>query len=543
MDRRDDGFHELFAAGLAAGARYRFELADGRRVPDPASRFQPDDVDGPSELIDFAYAWRASWNGLPWEDVVLYELHLGAFTPQGGFRAAIDKLDHLAALGVTAIQIMPVADFRGRRNWGYDGVLPYAPDSSYGRPEEFKALVDAAHMRGVAVLLDVVYNHFGPEGNFLPLYAPTFFTDHFRTPWGDAIDFAQRPVRDFFIENAEYWIDAYGLDGLRFDAAHAIKDDSRPHILEEIAERLRQPSDRPIHLLLENEDNEVRWLERAPDGRKLYTAQWNDDAHHVLHVAATGEANGYYAAYGATELLARTLAEGFAYQGETMAYRGHPRGAPSAHLPPTAFVAFIQNHDQIGNRAFGERIDVLAPAEAARALAAVYLIGPQIPMIFMGEEGAERRPFLYFCDFDGDLAAAVREGRRAEFSRFPEFANPQRVAKIPDPTAEATFLASKLDWDSFDDGRRRDYQAMLAARRKWVRPLIGEIRRGGSAQVVGEQAVRIVWSAGARLLVLDANLSTSAIAFPPAAGEAFWRCGETSASFAPWSVRWSVAPA
>ena len=325
------------------------------------------------------------------------------------------------------------------------------------------------------MLLDVVYNHFGPEGNYLPLYAPDFFTNQFRTPWGDAINFALRPVRDYFIENAEYWIEEFCLDGLRFDATHAIKDNSEPHILDEIAERLRSRFVRPIHLLLENEDNEVRWLERTPDGPKYYTAQWNDDAHHVLHVAATGESSGYYAAYGATELIGRALAQGFAYQGEMMEYRGRPRGAPSAHLPPDAFVAFIQNHDQIGNRAFGERIDALAPPEVVRALASVYLIGPQIPMIFMGEEGAEKRPFLFFCDFAGDLGEAVRKGRREEFKRFPEFSDPARVAEIPDPLDEATFLASKIDWEQL----RRNAVARLSGDARRAPPMGASASRGG----------------------------------------------------------------
>ena len=267
--------------------------SSGQRVPDPASRFQPDDVNGPSEAIDpSAYRWRESWAGREWDDVVLYELHLGAFSPQGTFAGAALKLDHLADLGVTAVEIMPVSDFKGRWNWGYDGAFPYAPDASYGRPEDFKAFVEAAHARGIAVLLDVVYNHFGPEGNFLSLYAPEFFTNRHKTPWGDAIQFDapdSRPVRDFFIENAEYWIEEFHLDGLRFDAVHAIKDDSQPDLLDELAARLRARFPRPIHLLLENEDNDPQPLRRNGGKAHLYTAQWNDDIHHVLHVAATHE--------------------------------------------------------------------------------------------------------------------------------------------------------------------------------------------------------------------------------------------------------------
>ena len=438
---------------------------------------------------------------------------------------------------------MPVSDFSGRWNWGYDGAFPYAPDASYGRPEDFKSFVEAAHGKGIAVLLDVVYNHFGPEGNFLPLYAADFFTDRHKTPWGDAIRFDganSRPVRDFFIENAEYWIEEFHLDGLRFDAVHAIKDDTRPDLLDELATRLRARFHRPIHLLLENESNDPRRLERRGGQPQLYTAQWNDDVHHVLHVAATHETSGYYAAYGRTELLGRALAEGFAYQGEMMPYRDAPRGGPSAGLPPGAFVSFIQNHDQIGNRAFGERLNALAPPEAIRALASVYLLAPQTPMLFMGEEWGAEQPFLFFCDFQGELAEAVRKGRREEFSRFPEFADPERRAKIPDPCAEATFLASKLDWGRVDSDHLAYYRALLDARREHVRPLLPSIRHGGEFRVLGEQAVRVVWQAQDRRLLLDANLSAREIEAPPVGEPPFWRCGEAEATLGPWSVRWTI---
>jgi maltooligosyltrehalose trehalohydrolase len=542
----DDGFFEVFVEGIGAGALYRFELSDGMRVPDPASRFQPQDVHGPSEAVDHeAYRWLGRWPGRAWDDVVLYELHLGAFTPEGSFAAAAHKLDHLVELGATAIEIMPVADFRGRWGWGYDGVFPYAPDAVYGRPEDFKAFVEAAHQRGVAVLLDVVYNHFGPEGNYLSSYAPVFFTSRHRTPWGEAIDFEgpnARPVRDFAIENAEYWIEAFHLDGLRLDAVHSIKDDSRPDIVDELGARLRSRFGRAVHLLLENENNEPQRLVRYQRKPLLYTAQWNDDVHHVLHVAATHEHCGYYADYGNTKLLARALAEGFAYQGEVSSHRGAARGAPAADLPPGAFVAFIQNHDQIGNRAFGERLSALASPAAVRALASVYLLLPQTPMLFMGEEWAATQPFPFFCDFDGDLAEAVRRGRCEEFARFPEFAEKKRSAQLPDPTAEATFLSAKLDWSRIDVERLAFYRAALAARREHIRPLLPEIEHGGQGSVFGEQAVRVVWQAGARRLTLDANLSDRRVAFPETAG-AFWRCGDAKAEFGPWSVRWSVGEA
>jgi maltooligosyltrehalose trehalohydrolase len=556
VDGRDDslamtpaasGFFETFVKGVGSGARYRFALSSGRHVPDPASRFQPDDVNGLSEAIDpSAYRWGESWEGREWDDIVLYELHVGAFSPEGTFAGAEAKLAHLAELGVTAIEIMPVSDFSGRWNWGYDGAFPYAPDASYGRPEDFKSFVEAAHGNGIAVVLDVVYNHFGPEGNFLPLYAPDFFTSRHKTPWGNAIRFDganSLPVRDFFIENAEYWVEEFHLDGLRFDAVHAIKDDTRPDVLDELAERVRSRFQRPIHLLLENESNDPRRLARRGGKADLYTAQWNDDIHHVLHVAATHESSGYYAAYGGTDLLGKALAEGFAYQGEMMPYRNAPRGGPSAGLPPSAFVSFIQNHDQIGNRAFGERLNMLAPPEAIRALASVYLLAPQTPMLFMGEEWGAAQPFLFFCDYHGELADAVREGRREEFSRFPEFADPERLAKILDPSAEATFLASRLDWSRVDTNHLAYYRELLKTRRDYVRPLLPTIRHGGEALVLGEQAVRVAWQAQDRRLLLDANLSPNRIEFPPVEVRPFWRCGDTEATLGPWSVRWAIEAA
>ncbi len=543
MRRGAAGFFEAFVADARAGTLYRFELLDGKRVPDPASRFQPHDVHGPSEIVDHAaYRWRDDWPGRDWDDIVLYELHLGAFTAGGTFKAAIEKLDPLAELGVTALEIMPLSDFPGRWSWGYDGVYSYAPDASYGRPEDFKAFVEAAHARGIAVLLDVVYNHFGPDGNYLATYAPDFFTSRHRTPWGDAINYDganAAPVRAFVIENAEYWIETFHLDGLRLDAVDTIKDDSLPDILDELAQRVRSRFSRPVHLLLENGDNEPHRLVRRDRKPVLYTAQWNDDLHHVLHVAATREQGGYYGDYGQTKQLGRALAEGFAFQGEVMAYRQKPRGGPSVELPPGAFVAFLQNHDQVGNRAFGERLNALCPAPVIRALASVYLLAPQTPLLFMGEEWGARQPFPYFCDFDGELAEAVRKGRREEFAQFPEFADPAMVARIPDPIAKATFQSAKLDWSRINADHLAFYRAALAARRAFVRPLQPEIARGGTFVIRGEQAVSVAWTAAARRLVLDANLSDASVAFPEAGG-VFWRCGETERAFGPWSVRWSV---
>jgi maltooligosyltrehalose trehalohydrolase len=542
MERQSDGFFETFVPGIGAGALYCYQLSDGMLVPDPASRFQPNDVHGPSEVIDpKAYTWKTPWSGRAWEDVVLYELHVGAFTPEGTFQGVESKLDYLVTLGVTAIEIMPIADFPGRWNWGYDGVLIYAPDSSYGRPEDFKALVDAAHARGVAVILDVVYNHFGPEGNYLPIYATDFFTARHSTPWGNAINFAAGPARQFIVDNAKYWIDEFRLDGLRLDAVHAIFDDGPKHMLAELAEQLRLDASRPLHLILENESNEPSWLTRQGRDPVHYTAQWNDDVHHVLHVAATHERSGYYEAYeGDTDLLAKALSEGFAYQGQWMPYRKTPRGGPSAFLPPNAFISFIQNHDQIGNRAFGERLSVLVGVEALRALAAIYLLSPQTPMIFMGEEWSAREPFPFFCDVGADLAEAVRKGRREEFARFPEFKDPERRDLIPDPLAQDTFLLAKLDWSKATESNLSHYRALLKARRKHITPLSREIRQGGDAVIFGAGAVRVRWRTAGRLLVLDANLSSRRVDFPAARGRVIWCEGNTNNVMGPWSVRWSL---
>ncbi len=546
-----DGWHRLQTSAARPGSRYRYELPDGLHVPDPASRFQPEDVHGPSEVVDpGAFRWTdAVWRGRPWAETVVYEAHVGTFTPEGTFRAAIGKLDHLVSLGITALQLMPVAEFAGARGWGYDGVLWYAPDSAYGHPDDLRALVDAAHARGLQVFLDVVYNHFGPDGNFLYAYAPQFFTDRHHTPWGKAINYdgeQSRVVRDFTIGNALSWITEFHMDGLRLDAVHAIVDDSRPTLITELAARVRAlDPNRPYHLILENEDNGASHLVRRTDGTGWFTAQWNDDVHHVLHVAATGEDAGYYADYaGDTAKLGRALAEGFAYQGEPMPYRGSARGEPSADLPAEAFVAFIQNHDQIGNRAFGDRLTAGAPPEALRAVGAVSLLLPQTPMLFMGEEWGTKTPFQFFCDFQGELADAVRNGRREEFKRFPEFQDKAVRDTIPDPLADETFQNCKLDWSEAerDDCRAilEWHRRILAVRRETLLPLLEAARvRGGKAVEVGRAAVSVRWGAALRL---DANLKAEPQdGFEAASGTVIWQEGDAEhGSFGPWAVRWIV---
>jgi malto-oligosyltrehalose trehalohydrolase len=556
LEREKSGWHSLVTEAAAAGSLYQFVLSDGLAVPDPASRFQPQDVHGPSEVIDpRQYQWHdADWRGRPWHEAVIYELHVGCFTAAGNYDGVRERLGDLANLGVTAIELMPLADFPGRRNWGYDGVLPYAPDSSYGEPMQLKALIDAAHAAGIMVLLDVVYNHFGPDGNYLSLYAPQFFTERHHTPWGAAINFdgaGSRTVRDYFIHNALYWLTEFHFDGLRFDAVHAIIDDSPTHILAELAQHVRTAlPGRAVHLVLENEHNEASLLERAPGGEPpLYNAQWNDDVHHVLHVAATADSEGYYEDYvGRTRLLGRALAEGFAFQGEPMPYRGAPRGEPSSQLPPSAFIAFLQNHDQIGNRALGERITALASQSAIRAVSAVYLLAPQIPMIFMGEEWQCPQPFLFFCDFGQELGVKVSQGRRAEFGRFEAFRDESARAQIPDPQAEETFRASQLDWTglAYPDASAAyvRYRELLAVRRRHIAPLLPTLTGAGEYRELASSAVLVRWvSSSGAALTLVANLKNEpALKFPTAAGHLLWQEGQIDAAgnFGPWSVRWSL---
>ena len=510
MTRNEGGWHLLVAPGARAGDRYRYRLPGGLRVPDPASRFNPGDVHGKSQVIDpSAYSWRhGAWRGRPWEEAVIYELHVGAFTPDGTFAAAEHRLTELAELGITAVELMPVADFPGRRNWGYDGVLLFAPDASYGTPDELKALVDTAHGLGLMMLLDVVYNHFGPEGNYLHAYCPEFFNSAHKTPWGASINYdgaASRTVRDFFVHNALYWVDEFHFDGLRLDSIHAIRDNSERHIVGEICDALRAGPgrERLVHVVLENDANQPSFLERDEKGVPLAgAAQWNDDLHHAAHVVVTGETDGYYADYvdAPVAQFGRALAQGFIYQGQPSGFRdGAPRGEPSAHLPLAAFISFLQTHDQVGNRAFGERIHGLGDPALLRAAYACVLLSPHTPMLFMGEEFAAATPFLFFCDFGPELAEAVSRGRREEFGRFAAFADQTARARIPDPNALSTFLASKLRWEDRDTPPHNAWLAetrrLLASRRRILAPLLSGEPSAGRFQCAGE-TLRVEWMLG-----------------------------------------------
>lgn len=506
MTPSGDGWFDV-EASCGAGARYRYVLQDGTAVPDPASRAQDGDVHGASIVVDpHSYPWRQQqWRGRPWHETVIYELHVGLM---GGFAEVVRVLPRLSALGATAVELMPIAEFPGARNWGYDGALPFAPEHSYGAPDDLRALVDAAHEHGLMIFLDVVYNHFGPDGNYLSLYAPEMFREDVSTPWGPAIDFRRPGVRRFFTENALYWILEYRFDGLRFDAVHAITE---ADWLDEMAAEVRGTvrPEREVHLILENDNNTAAHLAGGFD------AQWNDDGHHVLHVLLTGESAGYYQDYldDPAARVARCLKEGFVYQGEPSPHRGgKPRGTPSAALPPTAFVLFLQNHDQIGNRAFGERLTSLADPKALEAAIALQILCPQIPLLFMGEEEASTTPFLFFTDHNAALAEAVREGRRREFSSFPQFSDQKLLAKLPDPNAVATFEQSRPRPDPAAAAARFElYRRLLDIRRSEIIPRL-KGARAIAASTLDFAAVTASWRmADARVLTIACNLGADEV--------------------------------
>jgi malto-oligosyltrehalose trehalohydrolase len=556
MPRDAAAWARLDVAGAGPGTRYRFRVDGGLHVPDPAARFQPGGVHGESEVIDpEAYPWRDDgWGGVPAEALAFYELHVGTFTPAGTFRATAERLPYLRELGVTALELMPVATFPGARGWGYDGVLLFAPHPAYGRPEDLKALVDAAHAEGIAVMLDVVYNHLGPEGNYLGAYAPALIASGRDTPWGAGLDFdgAGAPVaRRLVVDNALYWLEEYHLDGLRLDAVHAIHDASARHVLDEVAAAVAEGPGRRrhVHLVLENDDNDRRWLEPRGGRPPAYRAQWNDDFHHAAHVLLTGERSGYYADYvPPAPLLARCLAEGFGYQGQRSARRGRPRGTPSGTLPVTAFVQFLQNHDHVGNRALGERLDALAPEAGVRAAAAVLLLSPALPLLFMGEEWAAPEPFLYFSDLGPDLGPSVTEGRRREFAAFAGFGEGD-ASRIPDPQDPATARRSTLDWTRIGELAHRArldlYRTLLALRRREIVPLVAaDPRPHARAKAIDTGAVEAQWTFARRsTLSLVANLGAAPVAHAGPGADWGRRLHATGLDAPSWDVLppWSAA--
>ena len=507
-----------------------------------------------SEVINpRTYEWRnGSWRGRPWHEAVLYEMHIGTFTEEGTFSAAIGKLDHLVELGVTAVEVMPIADFPGQYGWGYDGVLLFAPAHVYGRPEDFKAFVDACHDRAIMVILDVVYNHFGPDGNYLDLYTP-LTTERHKTPWGAALNFdddSSDAVRDFFVQNALYWIEEFRLDGLRLDSINFIKDSSDRHMLTELAERVRAlHPDRKVHLVVENPRNQSGWLKRNEAGEPVYyTAQWSDDLHNTLHCMVTGESHGYYADYGRDPVkLARAWAEGFCYQGEKVPSSGKSNGEPSAHLPPAAFISFLQNHDQIGNRPFGDRIAALASPAALKTIVAMNLLSPHIPLLFMGEEWGSKRPFRYFADVPEGLAQSIREGRQEEFREWFKRAN-EGDAELPDPIERSTFLESKLDWS---EPKVREHAEWLALYIRLLKLRQAEITPRnvhtpgdcGSYEVLASGVIVVKWRLGdGSTLSMIANLEPHERSGPVLADRQIWNTGvENDGRAAPWSIRVGIS--
>jgi maltooligosyltrehalose trehalohydrolase len=474
---REDGLWELAVPGIADGMRYQYRLDNERYRPDPVSRFQPEGVHGPSVVVDAArFGWTdQGFRGHALADLVFYELHVGAFTAAGTFEAVIPHLPQLIDLGVTAVELMPVGEFPGSRNWGYDGAHLYAPQSTYGGPRGLRRLIDAAHGLGLSVILDVVYNHLGPEGNYLAEYGP-YFTERYKTPWGTAVNFDgpdSEGGRRHFVDNARYWVREFHVDGLRLDAIHSIFDTSPTHILTEVAEAAREEArllGRPVHLIAESHDNDRKIVLPAAEGGLGLDAVWADDFHHAIHCRLTGERTGYYCDFLDGRGLARAVAEGFAFQGEPSEYFGRARGTASADLPGERFVICLQNHDQVGNRAQGDRLSTIVSFAATKMAAALLLAAPALPLLFMGEEYGETSPFQFFTSYlDPNLVEAVRQGRAAEFARFGW------EGKIPDPSEPATFLRSRLSHPLAGAPRHRElrdyYRQWLNLRR--THPALG----------------------------------------------------------------------
>jgi maltooligosyltrehalose trehalohydrolase len=474
MQSEGQGYYSHVEAGVLPGRRYAYRLGGGPERPDPCSLWQPEGVHGPSAVVlPEQFRWTdGGWKGVREQDLVFYELHVGTFSREGTFEAVIPRLCDLRELGVTAVEIMPVGQFPGPRNWGYDGVLPYAAQDSYGGPHGLQLLVDACHAAGLAIVLDVVYNHFGPEGNYLADFGP-YFNDRYKTPWGDAVNYdgcGCDAVRDYVLDNVWMWLDEFRFDGLRLDAVHAIFDLGARHILraiQEVAEEVGAHRGWPAMVIAESDLNDPRVLDPRERGGHAIGAQWADDFHHGAHAFLTGERVGYYVDFGAAQQLAEVFERPFLYAGDYSAYRGRKHGAPPERLSGDRFVVCLQNHDQVGNRARGDRPKaMLHPPAKQRLGAGLLLLAPYLPLLFMGEDYAEEKPFPFFCSFgDPQLVQAVREGRKQEFDAFAW------QGEIPDPQAEETFESARLSW-SWPEGTpraglRRLYHDLLTARREW----------------------------------------------------------------------------
>ncbi|BAF59767.1 1,4-alpha-glucan branching enzyme [Pelotomaculum thermopropionicum SI] len=529
LQRAERGYHCGKAAGVEPGSLYYYLLDGKKERPDPASRYQPEGVHGPSQVLGRCnFAWTDhGWRGLSLKELIFYEIHVGTFTPQGTFDAIIPRLESIRELGATAIELMPVAQFPGRRNWGYDGVYPFAVQNSYGGPDGLKRLADACHRHGLALFLDVVYNHLGPEGNYLRDFGP-YFTDRYRTPWGEAVNFdgpGSNEVRQFFIENALYWLTEYHLDGLRLDAVHAITDKSALPFLEELADAVHRQANelgRRIYLIAESDLNDPRLIWPRERGGLGLDGQWSDDFHHALHSLLTGEKNGYYQDFGTVEHLAGAFREGYVYTGQYSAYRQRRHGKTPGPAGACRFVVFIQNHDQVGNRAGGERLSSLVDFDRLKLAAGTLLLSPFLPLIFMGEEYAETSPFLYFTSHsDPELANSLHEWRKKEFAAF------RWSVQVPDPQDETTFLRSCLHYELHREGRHsvlRDFYRELIRLRREI-PALSELSRENlqAGACNREQALLVRrWSSSSEVcIILSFNGKTIKTALPLPAGN--WR--------------------
>lgn len=556
----EGGWYACTLDHAGAGTRYQWRIDGDLAVPDPASRSNPEGPHRSSVVVDpRTFAWDTGWHGRPWRDVVLYEMHIGTFTPEGTYAAAEARLDELAATGITALELMPLSEFPGRFGWGYDGVLPYAPHAPYGTPDELKHFIQAAHRRGLMVFLDVVYNHFGPDGNYLGGYAPQFFSKVHTNPWGNSLNFDREgcdTVRDFFVQNALYWLCEYRFDGLRLDAIHAIVDDSALDVVDELAQRVHETiRDRHVHLVLENENN--GWRRLPADGR--YDAQWNDDFHHVMYVVLTGDDAGYYQDYGdrPVALLGRSLTHGFLWEESRRADDGHRLNLqPAPAQPLDAMVNFLDNHDQSGNRAFGERLNAMAAPGSLPVATALTLLSPATPMLFAGQEFDARTPFLYFADWEaGELRDAVTEGRLRDFGQFAKRAD-GGTGEPPGPCEHSTFEASRLDWAAAAGPQGhawRDFvRQALDVRRQFFVPRLSGLLPGAHVSALrGERSLVLRWRyQGGEVIELQAHLGAEAVAvadlrpspWPPlrAQREIFAVGLMDDTSWDPWSARWTL---
>jgi maltooligosyltrehalose trehalohydrolase len=528
MQKSERGYHSAAIEGVNPGDLYLYQLETGKERPDPASRFQPHGVQGPSQIIDPHFAWQdGDWIGLALRDYVIYELHVGTFTEEGTFEAAIEHVDYLKQLGITAVELMPVAQFPGSRNWGYDGVYAFAVQNSYGGPEGLKRLVNACHQRGLAVILDVCYNHVGPEGNYLADFAP-YFTERYKTPWGPALNFDgpySDEVRRFFIENALYWIVDFHIDALRLDAVHAILDHSPVTFLEQLGDEVHETAkclNREVYLLAESAANDARLVRSRQLGGYGLDAVWSDDFHHSLHVLLTGDRSGYYQDFGQVHDLIKAYREGFTYSGNYSQFRKRRHGSSSLDIAPERFIVFTQNHDQVGNRALGERFSQLVSFEGLKLAAGIVLLSPFVPLLFMGEEYGEIAPFPYFISHsDAELIEAVRRGRREEFAAF------QWRGEIPDPQDEATFLCAKLNHDLRHEDRHKVllkfYRELIRLRR--VVPALKRLDKK-TIDVIGNEREKVLiarrWSGDDEVFAIF-NFNDAQVSVAPPVHDGRWR--------------------